>query len=145
MEMVKEAIKEHAIDSGWLEIEVTESGLIENEAEALAILYELKELGIKISIDDFGVGYSSLNRLRSMPVDALKIDRSFIRDMLHDDAAITEAIIVLAHNLNMTVVAEGVETEEQFNCLRQYGCDQIQGYYFTPPIPISDFERRFMH
>jgi len=144
IDMIKETIRETEVDPRYLEIEVTESGLMENEAEALLVLYELKALGLKISIDDFGVGYSSLNRLKSMPVDTLKIDRSFIRDMHEDDAAITKAIITLAHNLHMTVVAEGVETEEQFHCLRKYGCDEIQGYYFTPPIAVDEFEQRYM-
>lgn len=144
MNVLRDALEETQVNPEWLEIEVTESGLIENEIEVLDILHELKRLGIETSIDDFGIGYSSLNRLKSMPVDALKIDRSFIHDMHRDDAAITRVIIVLAHNLHLKVIAEGVETEEQFNCLREFGCDEIQGYLITPPIPINEFEKEFM-
>ena len=143
IDMVQKTIKATEVDPNWLELEVTESGLIENESEVMAILHELRSMGIKISIDDFGVGYSSLNRLKQMPVDALKIDRSFIQDM-HDGGAIIEAIIMLAHNLNLDVVAEGVETEEQVNYLQQYGCDEIQGYFFARPMSIDDFELHYM-
>jgi EAL domain-containing protein (putative c-di-GMP-specific phosphodiesterase class I) len=141
VDMVRTVLQETDIDSKWLEIEVTESALVKREIETLEKLEQLKALGIKISIDDFGVGYSSLERLKRMPVDVLKIDRTFIRDMHLDEAAITKAIIALAHNLHLEVVAEGVETEEQLTILQQYGCDAIQGFIFTPPIPVTEFEQ----
>jgi EAL domain-containing protein (putative c-di-GMP-specific phosphodiesterase class I) len=100
-------------------------------------------MGIRISIDDFGTGYSSLNYLHRFPVDALKVDRSFIIDIISsdDDAAITTSIIELAHNLGLKVIAEGVETVEQLEFLSRRGCDEIQGYFFSPPVPPADIAR----
>ena len=111
--------------------------------EAAATLQELRATGIKISLDDFGTGHSSLSRLRRLPIDHLKIDQSFVCNLTTEpeDAAICLAIIGLAHNLRMTVIAEGVETEGQANYLRQHHCDEMQGYYFSRPLPVGDFEQ----
>jgi EAL domain-containing protein (putative c-di-GMP-specific phosphodiesterase class I) len=107
----------------------------------VAMLNALKTLGLRISVDDFGTGYSSLSYLKRFPVDALKIDQSFVRDVVHDtdSAAIVKAVISLAHILNLRVIAEGVETEAQCEFLRENGCDEVQGYYFGRPMSVQDF------
>jgi len=104
---------------------------------AVAALHSLKELGVALSIDDFGTGYSSLNYLKLFPIDVLKIDRSFIKDVVHNsnDAAIARAIIALGHSLDLSIVAEGVETPEQMHFLLANGCDEVQGYYISRPLP----------
>ena len=119
-----------------LELEVTESQLMDNPADAMDALQQLKDLGVRLSIDDFGTGYSSLSHLRKFPVDYIKIDRSFLSDLYSEDhAVIPRAIIALGHNLRLLVVAEGVETAEQLDFLRDHGCDQMQGFYFSPAVP----------
>jgi EAL domain-containing protein (putative c-di-GMP-specific phosphodiesterase class I) len=125
----------------YLELELTESVILTNADVMLALLRELAVLGVKLSIDDFGIGYSSLSYLKHFPFHKLKIDRSFIRDLTIDpeDAAITSAIINLAKNLDLGVVAEGVENDEQMAFLRQHKCDEVQGYYFSRPLPASSF------
>jgi EAL domain-containing protein (putative c-di-GMP-specific phosphodiesterase class I) len=107
---------------------------------AVRILTDLKRQGMRLSVDDFGTGYSSLAYLKRFPLDALKIDRTFVRDLPgdSDDAAITKAVISLAHSLNLKVVAEGVETVEHVGALRAYGCDEIQGYYVGRPVPAGE-------
>jgi len=114
--------------------------MIEPEA-SVTILEQLSQMGVLVSVDDFGTGYSSMSYLRRLPVDKLKIDREFIREVMSrpDDASIVRAIVSLAHSLRLKVVAEGVETAEQLAFLQTLGCDQYQGYYFSPAIPADDF------
>jgi diguanylate cyclase (GGDEF)-like protein len=123
-----------------LEFEITESTIMQNEEEAGRTLLRLKEMGIRLSVDDFGTGYSSLSYLKRFTLDSLKIDRSFIKDLITDpdDRAITVAIIAMAHSLGLKVIAEGVEEQDQLSFLRQQGCDQAQGYLFTPPLPADE-------
>jgi diguanylate cyclase (GGDEF)-like protein/PAS domain S-box-containing protein len=127
---------------GMLEFELTESMLMSNTDQSIAVLQQLKSLGIRISVDDFGTGYSSLAYLQRLPLDAIKIDRSFIRDITTDDgaAAITLAIIGMAQRLRLKVVAEGVETREQLEFLRAHGCDEAQGYYLARPMAIEQLQ-----
>lgn len=140
---VKHALEISKLDPRGLELEITE-GMVIGDTDAVAAKLEiLAGLGISLAIDDFGTGYSSLAYLKRFPVNKLKIDRSFIRDITedHDDAAITDAVIRLGHSLGLSVVAEGVETEEQVQILRQKGCDVLQGYFFSKPIPADEFEQ----
>ena len=131
----------YEIDPGFITLEITEGSLIKNPARALEILTRLNEMGIKISIDDFGTGYSSLAYLKKLPASEVKIDKSFVLDMLHDenDAVIVKTTIELAHNLGMKVTAEGVETGEIALQLKNLGCDNLQGYYFSRPCKEKDF------
>jgi EAL domain-containing protein (putative c-di-GMP-specific phosphodiesterase class I) len=120
---------------------VTESLIMNNADEFVSTLKKLKDVGIKIAIDDFGTGYSSLNYLKRMPVDRLKVDQSFVRDIDKDpeSATIVEAIINLGHSLKLKVIAEGVETAQQLEFLRNRGCEEFQGYHFSRPIPVDQF------
>ncbi|PTR06333.1 diguanylate cyclase (GGDEF)-like protein [Nitrosospira sp. Nsp5] len=140
------ALRENSIGSDMLELELTESSLMTHAKKTIDILRRLKAIGIRISIDDFGTGYSSLAYLKRFPVDVLKIDRSFIMDVMTNpaDAAIATAIIGMAHSLDVKVVAEGVETVEQFNFLRVRGCDEIQGYYLAQPLPAIEISKLFL-
>ncbi|MDP3123117.1 MAG: GGDEF domain-containing phosphodiesterase, partial [Thiobacillus sp.] len=130
-------LAETGMDPTYLQLEVTESAAMDNPARTFGILDALRQRGLHIYIDDFGTGYSNLGQLKRMPIDALKIDKSFVNDVLvvSDDAEIVNAIIRLAHALNLRVVAEGVEQEEQVSFLRQNGCDEIQGYVVSKPLP----------
>ncbi|MGN6702942.1 MAG: putative bifunctional diguanylate cyclase/phosphodiesterase, partial [Burkholderiaceae bacterium] len=123
-----------------LDMEITESMVMHNPDHAVEMVRALEAMGIRLSIDDFGTGYSSLAYLKRFPVDSLKIDRSFVQDMPHDpnDTAITQAIVAMAHSLGLRVVAEGVETLDQAHALRQFGCDELQGYYFSRPLPFDE-------
>ncbi len=136
-------LKQHQVEPHWLEVELTEGSLMENTQHTIASLQRLHTMGVKISIDDFGTGYSSLAYLRRFPIDTLKIDIAFIREVTSNpqDAAITRTIIELAHSLNLRVVAEGVETQAQLAFLKEAGCDQIQGYLFSRPLPVETLER----
>lgn len=139
---VTKIVKETALPEGTLELEITESILMNNPEKAVSTLKELKELGVLIAIDDFGTGYSSLNYLKRFPVTSIKIDRSFVND-IHvdmDDKAIVDAVIGLGHSLNLEVVAEGVEEVEQLVYLQEKGCDFIQGFLFAKPLPAGTFE-----
>ena len=138
--MIDQVIIETGIAPQFLELEVTESLLINNVTKAVEILHQLHDIGVKLAIDDFGTGYSSMNYLKRLPFDCLKIDRAFVRDITHnrDDAAIVTAIITLAHNMGLEVVAEGVETFEQLNFLRDKKCDLIQGYLCSRPVPFEN-------
>jgi diguanylate cyclase (GGDEF)-like protein len=124
-----------------LELELTESSIMNNAEFAIDVLTGLKQMGVKISIDDFGTGFSSLNYLKRLPIDSLKIDESFVRDATTDpdDAALVMAVITLGHNLRLSVVAEGVETEEQLRFLHLLRCDEIQGFLFSRPLPAEEF------
>jgi EAL domain-containing protein (putative c-di-GMP-specific phosphodiesterase class I) len=133
---VAAALKESALDPALLEVELTESMLMHNVDATLITLSQLKDMGVRLAIDDFGTGYSSLSYLKRFPLDTLKIDRSFVKDLPHDpeDAAITRAIIAMAHSLKLAVVAEGVETAEQLAFLQQHGCEVVQGFLFSEPV-----------
>ncbi len=135
-------LEETGLSPNNLELELTESLLAHDVKKVTEIVGQLRAAGIKLSIDDFGTGYSSLSYLKRFPIDTLKIDQSFVRDMLTDseDAAIVIAVIALAHNLGFEVLAEGVETKEQYDILCEHYCDDVQGYYFSKPISASDFE-----
>jgi diguanylate cyclase (GGDEF)-like protein/PAS domain S-box-containing protein len=141
-ESICNALRETKLDPAMLELEMTESIAMENYERTIRVLDQLSALGVKLSIDDFGTGYSSLNYLKRFKIDKLKIDQSFIRDMErhHEDAAIIIAIIGMAKGLNFKTIAEGVETEQQLEFLRNNHCDQIQGYLFSKPVPAKDFE-----
>jgi EAL domain-containing protein (putative c-di-GMP-specific phosphodiesterase class I) len=139
--VVKSALAKAQLEPGYLELELTESAIMQHPEQSAATLQVLSSMGVHISIDDFGTGYSSLSYLRRFPLDKLKIDRSFIRDLMTnpDDVSIVRAIISLAHSLRLRVVAEGVETSEQLAFLRELGCDQYQGYLCSPAVPAPEF------
>jgi EAL domain-containing protein (putative c-di-GMP-specific phosphodiesterase class I) len=140
------AIGKAGIEPASLELELTESLLMQNVAEKAALLNRLGELGVGLAIDDFGTGYSSLSYLKKLPVDAIKIDSSFVRDIGSDpsDETIIRAIIAMAHSLKLSVVAEGVETHAQLAALANLGCDEYQGFYASPALPPAEFERRYV-
>ncbi|NTV48936.1 MAG: EAL domain-containing protein [Geobacteraceae bacterium] len=139
---VVQILAETGLDPHYLELELTESALMGDASDTVCKLLRLKELGISISVDDFGTGYSSLSYLKHLPIDTIKIDRSFVRDIVDDpdDAAIVDAIVAMAHSLNLNVIAEGVETREQLEFLQQRKCQQAQGYYFARPLDPLQFE-----
>ena len=139
---VVEVLEQTGLDADLLELELTEGELVEDLDAASAVLASLRALGVRIAIDDFGMGYSSLNYVRNFPVDRLKIDQAFVRDLgaASQDAAIVRAIITLGHSLGMSVMAEGVETVAQLSTLMGEGCDEIQGYYFSRPVPRAELE-----
>ena len=132
-------LEETGLPPKYLELELTESSIMQSAEFARDMLSRLKSMGINISIDDFGTGFSSLASLKRLPIDALKIDQSFVRDATSDsdDAALVMAIITLAHNLRLKVIAEGVETEDQLKFLQLLRCDEIQGYFFSRPLPAE--------
>ncbi|WP_229726253.1 putative bifunctional diguanylate cyclase/phosphodiesterase [Oxalicibacterium faecigallinarum] len=141
VDLVSRVLQETELDARYLELEITESVMATDVDKSFAMLTELRALGVKISLDDFGTGYSSLSYLKRFPVDTLKIDQSFVRDIAtsQDSAAIVKAIISLGHNLNLNVLAEGIETAEQSRFLQQNGCDEGQGYLMSRPVPYRDF------
>ncbi len=143
IDAVRAALLDGDLDPQYLEIELTESTVMDNAEAAVTLLEELSRMGIVVSIDDFGTGYSSMSYLRRFPIDKLKIDRSFISDLTTntDAASIVKAIISLAHSLRLRVVAEGVETPEQLEQLRTLGCDQYQGYLRSAAVPAAEIER----
>jgi diguanylate cyclase (GGDEF)-like protein/PAS domain S-box-containing protein len=145
VQSVADAIAEHGIPAAMLDIELTESSLMENVARVQGTLAELKQLGVTLSLDDFGTGYSSLSYLKHFPLDKLKIDQSFVRGLPDnaDDAAIARTIVSIGHQLRLQVAAEGVETEAQAVFLREIGCDELQGYHFGRPVPAEEAGQRF--
>jgi EAL domain-containing protein (putative c-di-GMP-specific phosphodiesterase class I) len=136
------ALASSGIDPATLELEITESHLMQDIQEKVELLNRLGELGVGLSIDDFGTGYSSLSYLKTLPVDSIKIDSSFVRDIGVDpnDEAIITAILAMAHSLRLSVVAEGVETEAQLAKLKALGCDEYQGFHASPALAAADFE-----
>lgn len=146
LEIIKEVVHETQIDCSYLEIEITESIAMHNVDYAITTMKSLKEMGIKIAIDDFGTAYSSLNYLIKFPVDSLKIDQSFVREIItnNDQAIIVTIIILMAKRLNLKVIAEGIETWEQLDFLMKHNCDEGQGYYFREPVPADLFAQNFL-
>ncbi|GAB1533628.1 hypothetical protein YSY22_50510 [Brevibacillus formosus] len=142
VEMIKDILQETNLSPHWLELEITESIFVKME-EATAVLQQIRDIGIQISIDDFGTGYSSFSYIKSLPVDTIKIDASFIRDIHHnqESQAIVKAIVTIAQSLNMNVIAEGIELHDQVAALKENGCDHGQGYLFSKPLPTDDFDQ----
>jgi EAL domain-containing protein (putative c-di-GMP-specific phosphodiesterase class I) len=145
IERIRRIVRETGVDPRLMEWEITESIMMRNAEEAMKKINILKDIGFSVSIDDFGMGYSSFSQLKRITVDALKIDASFVREIPHNksDMEISEAIIALGKSLGMKIVAEGVETKEQLRFLQERNCDFIQGYYFSKPLPPQEFEGAF--
>jgi len=139
---IKALIDKYKIDPGNIDLEITETIVMQDAGNSINKMHHLKELGVKLSMDDFGTGYSSLSYLHQFPLDILKIDRSFVKDIVGNkgDGAIARAVIAMAHSMNLKVVAEGVETEEQFEFLKAHDCEVIQGYLISRPVPPHEFE-----
>jgi len=137
------ALEETGLEGRYLQLEVTESMIMQDVKSAVATMNELQRLGVQIAIDDFGTGYSSLSTLKTFPAVQLKIDRSFIKDIAQDanDQAVATTVIALARKLNLRVIAEGVETEEQAIFLCDHDCEEMQGYYFCKPVTASEVEK----
>jgi len=137
---------EFGFDPSWLEFEVTEGEIMHDPETAISCLKQISELGIELAVDDFGTGYSSLAYLKRLPINRLKIDQSFVKELPDDDedAAITKAVIALAKNLGLHVLAEGVETQRQKSFLVENGCEEIQGYLIGRPMPTEEFEKKFL-
>ena len=139
MATVREALRSSGVDPHCIELEITEGAMMDDAESTIAKMVELRGLGLHLAIDDFGTGYSSLAYLKRFPIDRLKIDRSFVRDLGRDEEAgsIVQALIQLAHSLGMTVVAEGVEDARQEACLRGWRCDLMQGFGYARPLPVQ--------
>lgn len=138
-----QTLRQSGLDPEYLELEVTESLVVQDSSEAIKTMQQLQAMGVRLAIDDFGTGYSSLGALKTFPVNRLKIDQSFVRDITtdHQDKAIVMAVILLGHRLNLEVIAEGVETDRQLDFLREHGCDQMQGFHFSKPVPADAIAR----
>jgi EAL domain-containing protein (putative c-di-GMP-specific phosphodiesterase class I) len=137
---VKQCLEEASLAPAQLELEITESSFLSNSAETNELIERIRALGVRISIDDFGTGYSSLSYLHRLPIDRLKIDRSFVRDINNTSggtASVVRAIVAMAHSLDVSVVAEGVETRDQLDAIREAGCDYVQGYFFYKPLAVD--------
>ena len=143
VESIRRALADEHVKARYLEVELTESAVMSDPEQSIAILEQLSAMGVLVSVDDFGTGYSSMSYLRRFPIDKLKIDRVFINEIVSrpQDASIVRAIVSLAHSLDLKVVAEGVETAAQLHFVKAAGCDEYQGYHFSRPIPAADFER----
>ena len=142
LDRLVEILGETRLDPTCLELELTETSIMENTESAVKLLSQIRKLGVRVAIDDFGTGYSSLSYLKRLPIDTVKLDRSFVKGATTDpdDAALVMAIVTLAHNLKLRVIAEGVETEEQVAFLRLLRCDEAQGFLFGKPMPPEVFE-----
>jgi EAL domain-containing protein (putative c-di-GMP-specific phosphodiesterase class I) len=142
VQQVESTIGRHRINTSLLNLELTESMLLGDTEDTITCMNHFKKLGVNFELDDFGTGYSSLQYLKKLPLYQLKIDQSFVRDLIEDanDRAVVTTIITLAHSLGLKVLAEGVETIEQLQFLRDSDCDHYQGYYFSQPLPIEEFE-----
>lgn len=138
--VISDALKEFELEANHLEIEITETSVMKDEKKALIILNKLRKMGVFIAIDDFGSGYTSISQLRAFPINTLKIDKTYIDGMLvnHNDAVITDAIIKLGHNLGLKVIAEGIENMDQEDLLMRFGCDYVQGFYYSKPLSESE-------
>ena len=147
LERIRQLLKTYSLKPGCLQLKITENVITSQTEEAFEVLLQLKQLGVQLSIDDFGTGYSSLNYLKHLPLDTLKIDQSFIRGLPNDthDAAVVRAIIALGRSMQITIIAEGVETWGQQDFLSKAGCDQIQGRIVSPPLPAEEFAATFLH
>ncbi|MTK11741.1 MAG: bifunctional diguanylate cyclase/phosphodiesterase [Clostridiaceae bacterium] len=145
LSFVKKILEETNAEASWLEFEITEGSLMQNPDQAIETLTQLRELGIKIALDDFGTGYSSLGYLSKFPIDKIKIDKTFVKDIPEnkEDTAIVKTIIDLCKNIGSLAMAEGVETEQQLQVLSNYGCDEVQGYLFGRPVPLEEIEKMF--
>ena len=144
--VLSEMLENSRLERKYLKLEVTESAYTEDAEQVIFLVNKLHKDGYEIEMDDFGTGYSSLNMLTSMPVDVLKMDRSFIINIEHDkkDIQVVELILGIARSLNVPVVAEGVETEAQLKILKDLGCNIVQGYYFSKPLPAKEFEEKIL-
>jgi diguanylate cyclase (GGDEF)-like protein len=142
VDTIRDALDQAGLEGRFLEVELTESAVMHDPEESIAILEKLSKMGVLVSVDDFGTGYSSMSYLRRFPIDKLKIDRGFISEVMSrpEDASIVRAIVSLAHSLKLKVVAEGVESIDQLEFLKTLGCDQYQGYYYSPALPAQKFE-----
>jgi EAL domain-containing protein (putative c-di-GMP-specific phosphodiesterase class I) len=145
VDQVRAALAQSGLPAHCLELEITEGAVVSNLTDVLDKLHEIKSLGVELAVDDFGTGYSSLSYLKQMPVDRLKIDQSFVRDIPSnpDDCAIVRAILAMASNLSLQVIAEGVESEAQLAFLHDEGCQEIQGFLLSPPVNADSFIARF--
>ncbi len=145
VDQIKQLILQYEIKPENIDLEITETIAMQDADNSINKMHHLKALGVKLSMDDFGTGYSSLSYLHQFPLDVLKIDRSFVKDIVgnKDDGAIARAVIAMAHSMNLRVIAEGVETEEQYRFLTNHGCEVIQGYLISKPVPAKEFEKLF--
>ena len=136
LEGLRAILRDTRLDPRYLELELTESVLMQHVKSSASVLSALKSIGVRLTVDDFGTGYSSLSYLKRFPIDSLKIDQSFVQDITTDtdDATIVSAVITMAKTLKHSVIAEGVETDEQVRFLQAHGCDEVQGYYFSEPV-----------
>jgi len=143
VDQIKQLIEQYEIVAENVDLEITETIAMQDAESSINKMHHLKELGVKLSMDDFGTGYSSLSYLHQFPLDVLKIDRSFVKDIMgnSEDGAIARAVIAMAHSMNLKVIAEGVETEEQYDFLRDHDCEVIQGYLISQPVPADEFEK----
>ena len=146
MQVIVSALAASGLAPTRLEIEITESVLLHNKEATLAVLHQLRALGIRIAMDDFGTGYSSLTYLQSFPFDKIKIDRSFVKNITEDSSSlnIVRAVAALANGMGMTATAEGVETAEQLHSIASEGCTEMQGFLFSRPLPAAEIERQFL-